>query len=102
MKLEIRVERERATKLLTLDDLENMQSGSTKGMKHILACFLIDPATNDYYPVTVTDTDDVYTVVPSPVAAKKIGMLTLDKIQELTSEFAPSLDAALIPPPTGG
>ena len=102
MKLEIRVDRDRAAKLLTLNDLEQMQTGSTRGMRHILACFLIDPKTNDYYPVTVNDTDEVFEVVPDPVATKKLGMVTLEKLMELTNEFSPSLDAALIPPPNGG
>ena len=80
-------------KLLTLDDLVAIEEGdqSAHFVRSILSRFMIDPATNEYYPENL--------------AIKAAGALSVYKAKEAVETFAEQvkeLKDKKIPPTNGG
>lgn len=100
MQITLRVTKERLENILSMDELIGLQEGNIKLIKAALSKFMIDPATDTWYPVEVIDTDDDFEIVPSPDALARIGKLTPAKLTELAKGFTTDMQDKAVPPPS--
>jgi hypothetical protein len=98
MKIEIRATEERIKKYVSLDTYIAVQAKELWAIKELAALLLIDQATGDFYPATITETDEDFEVKPHPKAVKMIGRLTLDKINELVDGISAAIGETAVPP----
>ena len=87
-------------KYIKLDEMIDLQGGKVSTMKDVLSRFMIDPATNDYYPVESVETDDDIVITPSPVAKRLLGKVTMEKLSSLVGEFTEKVTNAAVSPTT--
>jgi hypothetical protein len=102
LKIEIRSEKNRVNDFITLDEYSALRNGDPEAIRNVLARFMIDPKTGDYYPVKITDTEDKYKVEAAPEALEKMGMITIEKMMALSMEFLTGSKDELVPPANGG
>ena len=87
MKIAIRVNKKRLKKFCSPEDIIGLYDDKLKAVRNVLAKFIIDPRTNDFYLVRIQETKDSYDIVPDPEALKIVSDLTLDQLAELVAEF---------------
>jgi hypothetical protein len=102
LKLDFKMDKDRFSKMVPLNEyIAITKYDDPEAIKNVMARFMLDPETKDYYPVKITDTEDEYKVEAAPEALAKMGMLTMERLRELVSVFLTGAQDAAVPPTNG-
>lgn len=98
MRIDIRITDERLKKYVTLDEMIALQRGELTAIRDIMPRFMWDEQANDFYQVTVSETDEGLVVKADPRALKLLGSLTFDRLEALSADFKEKAEAVAVPP----
>jgi len=86
MKIEIRVNEERLSELVTVDELIGLEEGKIKTMRDVLAKFVVGENGN---------------FLEEEEGRKAIGQMTIAQLKESSLQFARMAEGAAVPPENG-
>jgi len=86
MKIEIRVNEERLSELVTVDELIGLEEGKIKTMRDVLAKFVVGENGN---------------FLEEEEGRKAIGRMTIAQLKESSLQFARMAEGAAVPPENG-
>ena len=112
MTITIRATKERISSYVTMDEIAGMQEGNFLHIRNLLAKMLIDPETDDFYPLdiynlvdgvkvptTLDQADDETIISPSPIARARVGNITPKRLEGLSRELQSKLKDGAVPLP---
>lgn len=110
MTITIRATKERISNTVTMNEISGMQEGSILHIRNLLAKLLVDPATDDFYPldiynivdgekvqVSIEQSDDDTIIAPNAVAKSRIGNITPKRLEGLSKELQFKLKDGAVP-----
>jgi len=114
MTITIRATKDRISNCVTMNEIAGMQEGNFLHIRNLLAKMLVDPATDEYYPleiynivdgektpVTLELSDDETVIAPNPLAVARIGNITPKRLEGLSRELQHKLKDGAVPLPNG-
>ncbi len=110
MTITIRATKERISNYVTMDEIAGMQEGNFLHIRNLLAKMLVDPETDDFYPLYIYNivdgekvevpfdqSDDETNIMPSPIAQARIGKITPKRLEGLSKELQGKLKEGAVP-----
>lgn len=99
-KIDVRVTEARLKRYVTLDEMIAVQEGSLRAIRDVMPRFMWDETTNDYYPVTVEETDDSTVICADPTALRLMGSVTMERLEQVAKEFQVAATGTATNPPS--
>ncbi len=98
IRVDVRLDEQRLKRLVTLDEMIEIQRGNLEAVRDVVSRFMWDSKTNDYYKVEVIEGDDGYVITSDARARKLLGSLTIEQLTEVMDAFRGKAEKVAVDP----